>query len=152
MPNSDQAAKAIPSAKAPTSPSTVVTLSKDADKGQSPDSALTYHRVYRSQPFNTPNPDSVKYDVVPDASGSKSTSAEKPSEGASASTDVAKTSSTEKSAKADKTEAPGKLQALAYGALGIDQEEAKEKESDYYNAGQVLKVVGTVGGLIALFV
>lgn len=45
------------------------------------------------------------------------------------------------------------IKSFAYGALGMDKpSEAGESEDNAYGAGQLLKAVGTVGSIIAVFV
>lgn len=129
-----------------TSPSAKVMLSHSSDKGQ-PTQPLTYHKVYRSQPFNTLDPNTVKYELVKDKPGASHNK-----DGVVSASEKTKGKDSVKSDKTDKPEDPGKLKALAYGAIGIDSDDAKGKESGYYNAGQFLKTVGTIGGLVALFV
>ncbi|CAG9001554.1 MAG: hypothetical protein CENE_03577 [Candidatus Celerinatantimonas neptuna] len=130
-------------------PSTKVTLSHTSGKDQ-PTQPLTYHKVYRSQPFNTPDPNTVKYELVKDKPGDSHSKDGEVS--ASEKTKGKDSVKSDKSDKSDKSEDPGKLKALAYGAIGVDADGAKEKESGYYNAGQFLKAVGTIGGLVALIV
>ncbi|WP_413113171.1 hypothetical protein [Thaumasiovibrio sp. DFM-14] len=46
-----------------------------------------------------------------------------------------------------------KLKSFTYGAVGMDHPESvKLQEDEAYKAGQVLKAIGTVGGIIALLV
>ncbi|MFM2483639.1 hypothetical protein [Celerinatantimonas yamalensis] len=127
------------------SPSTKVTLSHSSDQTQS-SQPLTYHKVYRSQPANTPDPNVVKYELVAGKADAPSAS---------------KDASSEKTAKADPKTAidkkannkgeSEKLKSLASGALGLDAN-VKEKNSNFYQAGQFIKAAATVGGIVALFV
>lgn len=132
-----QGGATTPSVGVNSSPSTVVTLSKDADKGLQPQEALTYtNKVNHKSPLQA-SPATVGVNenyTVPPAQAEKAKPAEQ-------------------TPPAEKSEATVKLQALAYGAIGLDKPAIKtEDDENFYTAGKVLKAVGTVGGLIALFI